>query len=263
MFLHSLTSPLEDIPSSLLDFRHIPPDGGRDTNESGQAQMLEIGLAEESDLDDVAALLVEVFSQDVILADKDFSELEKTMISGPLEMTNAYFRAVAYLEVLYTLRSRCGNRLRCGNLGISSDAVLIVIRNPAGEGAVVGVVELGLRKPDGTLPTNWPFPNPWRREEPTAQAQPYMCNLAVSEESRGQGHGKQLVRLCEHIAHNCWRYGRMYLHVDLGNPVASGLYKAMGYQSMEEYDAPMWMRQLLGLPTIRYQCKRFASSSCL
>lgn len=31
-----------------------------------------------------------------------------------------------------------------------------------GEGEVIAVVELTLRKPDGTLPTNWPFPVPWR-----------------------------------------------------------------------------------------------------
>ena len=31
-----------------------------------------------------------------------------------------------------------------------------------GGGDVIAVVELTLRKPDGTLPTNWPFRAPWR-----------------------------------------------------------------------------------------------------
>lgn len=53
------------------------------------------------------------------------------------------------------------------------------------------------------------------------------------------------------------RYERMYLHVDLNDPAATTLYGSMGYESMEQYDAPMWMRKLFGLPTIRYQVKNF------
>lgn len=49
----------------------------------------------------------------------------------------------------------------------------------------------------------------------------------------------------------------MYLHVDMGDPAATGLYSSMGYESIEKYDAPLWMRKLLGLPTIRYQVKHF------
>lgn len=53
------------------------------------------------------------------------------------------------------------------------------------------------------------------------------------------------------------RYERLYLHVDLDDPVAMGLYSSMGYESMEQYDAPLWVRRFLGLPTIRYQVKQF------
>ena len=53
------------------------------------------------------------------------------------------------------------------------------------------------------------------------------------------------------------RYKRMYLHVDLDDPAAMGLYSSMGYQSMEQYDTPVWIRRLLGMPTIRYQVKQF------
>lgn len=49
----------------------------------------------------------------------------------------------------------------------------------------------------------------------------------------------------------------MYLHVDMDDPAATGLYSSMRYESIEKYDAPLWMRKLLGLPTIRYQVKRF------
>lgn len=53
------------------------------------------------------------------------------------------------------------------------------------------------------------------------------------------------------------RYERMYLHVDIDDPASSGLYSSMGYESIEKYDAPLWMRKLLGWPTIRYQVKHF------
>lgn len=53
------------------------------------------------------------------------------------------------------------------------------------------------------------------------------------------------------------RYERMYLHVDIDDPASAGLYSSMGYQSLEKYDAPLWMRKLFGWPTIRYQVKPF------
>ncbi|CAM9726654.1 unnamed protein product [Discosporangium mesarthrocarpum] len=255
--LHLLKSPLEGIPSSFLVFRRSCDVGFRGEGSAGVEVELQLGLAEESDLADVAVLLEEVFPQDLILMQGDFSELETKILSAPIEMTNSYVRAVAYYEVLYSIKSRCGKRLSEGTLARSNDSVLLVLRDPSKGGRIVGVAELSLRKPDGKIPSNWPFPNPWRSEEPLAQVQPYMCNLAISEGNRGQGFGKQLVRLCECIARNRWGYGRMYLHVNLGDPVALGLYQSLGYKSIEEYDMPLWFRRLMGLPLIRYQCKCF------
>lgn len=41
-------------------------------------------------------------------------------------------------------------------------------------------------------------------QKPPEKWQPYMCNLAVAEKYRANGYGKQLVRLCEHVAKNHW-----------------------------------------------------------
>lgn len=41
-------------------------------------------------------------------------------------------------------------------------------------------------------------------QNPKAPWQPYMCNLAVDKTYQGRGFGKQLVRLCEHVAKNHW-----------------------------------------------------------
>lgn len=93
------------------------------------------------------------------------------------------------LQILYSLRSRCGNRLTRGDFDRSSDALVLAVRGPpstsgkssstpatqdgdadggvgggGGAGELVAVVELTIRKPDGSLPFNWPFPAPWRRE---------------------------------------------------------------------------------------------------
>lgn len=49
----------------------------------------------------------------------------------------------------------------------------------------------------------------------------------------------------------------MHLHVDLDDPAATGLYCSMGYKSMDQYDTPLWIRRLFGMPAIRYQVKQF------
>lgn len=55
-------------------------------------------------------------------------------------------------------------------------------------GEIIAVVELTLRKPDGSLPTNWPFPAPWR---PAVRGE--SCE-AVSERAAAiAGYGSSLV----------------------------------------------------------------------
>lgn len=41
-------------------------------------------------------------------------------------------------------------------------------------------------------------------QKPRVHWEPYMCNLCVDEKYRGQGFGRQLVRLCEFVAKNHW-----------------------------------------------------------
>ncbi|CAN0505094.1 unnamed protein product, partial [Ectocarpus sp. 12 AP-2014] len=72
-----------------------------------------------------------------------------------------------------------------------------------------------------------------------------MCNLAVAEKYRGNGYGKQLVRLCEGVAKKHWGCERMYLHVDAASPAATSLYSSMGYEIMEQFQPPSWVKKLL------------------
>ncbi|CAM9176858.1 unnamed protein product [Pylaiella littoralis] len=287
--LHPSGSGPEGVPSTLFKFqprstkqyRQKPSSGGGSGDGSAATTIesegsLHAGLIDESDLPQVSALLVRVFEQGVVLADGEFNGLESVLLGAPLEMTNNYMDAIAYNEIFYALKSRCGKRLARGDFDRSSDALVLAVRDRSSNtsssklaltaqdgdvadrgGEIVAVVELTIRQPDGKLPFNWPFPVPWRQAQPPEQWQPYMCNLAVADEYRRNGYGKQLVRLCEHVAKNHWGYEGMYLHVDINDPASAGLYSSMGYQSLEKYDAPLWMRKLLGLPTIRYQVKHF------
>lgn len=49
----------------------------------------------------------------------------------------------------------------------------------------------------------------------------------------------------------------MYLHVDADSPVAMDLYASLGYEIKEQFEAPMWIKEIFGLRNIRYQVKHF------
>ncbi|CBJ31964.1 conserved unknown protein [Ectocarpus siliculosus] len=186
---------------------------------------------------------------------------------------------MAYKKILRSIKSRCGKRLTRGDFALTSDALVLAVRDSrpngsaratsavpelggdgAGDGGggdagdIVAVVELCLRQPDGWLPINGPF-------VPMTGWEPYMCNLAVTEKYRGNGYGKQLVRLCEGVAKKHWGYERMYLHVDAASPAATSLYSSMGYEIMEQFQPPSWVKKLLGLRDILYQVKHFNAKS--
>ncbi len=78
------------------------------------------------------------------------------------------WRLCCHRQILFSFKSRCGNRLKRGDFDRSSDALVLGVRDRSsgggdGAGELVGVVELTIRQPDGSLPFNWPFPAPWRQ----------------------------------------------------------------------------------------------------
>lgn len=84
------------------------------------------------------------------------------------------------MQILRSIKSRCGSRLRCGDFALTSDALVLAVRDnnrpttsaeaaPAAkeedqelgsdgsensDGEIVAVVELCLRQPEGWLPFN-------------------------------------------------------------------------------------------------------------
>lgn len=57
------------------------------------------------------------------------------------------------------------------------------------------------------------------------------------------------------------RYERMYLHVDAASPAATSLYSSMGYEIMEQFQPPSWVKKLLGFRDILYQVKHLNAKS--
>ncbi|CAM9941676.1 unnamed protein product [Ectocarpus sp. 13 AM-2016] len=186
---------------------------------SANEEALHVRLVEESDLPDVSALLAEVFEPNILI---DPAELRSESSVERLEKANKYLKEMAYKKILRSIKSRCGKRLTRGDFALTSDALVLAVRDSrssgsaratsavpelggdgAGDGGggdagdVVAVVELCLRQPDGWFPINGPF-------VPMTGWEPYMCNLAVAEKYRGNGYGKQLVRLCEGVAKKHW-----------------------------------------------------------
>jgi len=86
--------------------------------------------------------------------------------------------------------------------------------------------------------------------------QPYLSNLCVDENFRGQKIGRGLVRCVENIAKTCWGYNRMYLHVDEENLAALNLYKSEGYRDVGHRWNPFWSG---GASDIGYYVKSLGS----
>jgi ribosomal protein S18 acetylase RimI-like enzyme len=59
----------------------------------------------------------------------------------------------------------------------------------------------------------------------------YIANLAVDDNYRSLGIGRQMVTQCESIARE-WGFGYIYLHVMAENPAANHLYKKMGFEQL-------------------------------
>ena len=233
------------IPSSLLEFK------------AGRAP-LAVGIAERQDCSRVAKLLVECFPPlELTISEDELFSWEAKALKGPVEFYNKYFKSVNEAEVRLGLRARGKGRWveeGSASLEASRDALILSVFDPQAEGALLAVVELYLRKPDPALPGNFPLrsllPLPVSEE-----CKPYLCNLAVVPELRGQGVGRQLTRLAEYVVRSQWGYDELYLHVDVDEPIALGLYRSMGYSPCDFPPTPEWIRTLLGIPDVQLQRK--------
>jgi ribosomal protein S18 acetylase RimI-like enzyme len=97
------------------------------------------------------------------------------------------------------------------------------------QGQCLGLVELSLQPPNGSVPPALPIPLPLKQllAWPN-QLQPYISNLLVSPACRRQGVARALVAACEEQAAK-WGYTEVWLHCDFDYEPAQKLYFSMGY----------------------------------
>ncbi|KAG5189686.1 hypothetical protein JKP88DRAFT_262060 [Tribonema minus] len=242
--LRGLTSVAKEakLPTSLLTF--------------GSERNLVLGLIEDRDVAQAAELLVNCFPFEVSLStEAGFKEWEVQVLRIPVGLMNAYLRGFSYYEILLGIKLRMGEQLLNPQIDASGSAMILGVADPS-TNQIIAVVELELRIPDGTLPGNWPLPRFIKGQSAESHSEPYLCNLAVSERWRGQGIGKQLVRLSEHIVRNCWAGSCLYLHVDPSNEIALQLYQSMGYRpAAPTHTLPPWLLSLLAVPQVTYFSK--------
>ena len=130
---------------------------------------------------------------------------------------------------------------------------MLVLKERAGAGKIVGVVELMQQPRDGKVPGDPRLPSvPWRPGATPSVA--YLSNLAVRKEWRGRGLGGTLVRACEGLAGR-WGFDEVYLHAATQQEQTLAMYASMHYEALPDFDQPWWILALSGREPTRYHRK--------
>lgn len=116
------------------------------------------------------------------------------------------------------------------------NVILLSTIGPNGEDTPIGMAEISLQPPDPAR-TSPPFVVPTNLKRifsfiyGAPDPCPYVSNVLIRDEYRGEGYGKVLMAACEGLAKS-WDYDSVYLHVDAdpssGGP-AQRLYSSLGY----------------------------------
>lgn len=229
----------------------------------------ELCVVEEDDLPDTSRFVVQSFGSEAIRMSSDMGSFEQFIMRPTVELLNGYSGVVAFAEVLAGLRSRIRIRL-AEQLGIQAPvldgldgdeqittaagtALVLVLAKKKQETnmnwliEIIGSVELRLQPCDAKIPFTLPWLDRTERRIATLLGhtknelqQPYLSNLCVAEEYRGQQIGRALVQCVEEIASNVWGYSRIYLHVDVDNTPAYRLYTSAGYKDVGKRWKPFW-----------------------
>jgi GNAT superfamily N-acetyltransferase len=87
------------------------------------------------------------------------------------------------------------------------------------DGKLIAFVDVSLQPATGTLDALKPTTLK-KREKSFGQLEPYLCNLLVDKDHRGQGLGKHLIKECEAVARNLG-HTTINLHVEASPPGAA------------------------------------------
>ncbi|CAM9439461.1 unnamed protein product [Phaeothamnion confervicola] len=125
-------------------------------------------------------------------------------------------------------------------------------------GDPLGLAEVSLQATNGQTAPPLPVPRIWKQILGFPHAlRPYISNVLVDPMVRRQGVAQNLMRACEEQA-RAWGHGEVYLHVELTNEAALGLYCGMGYERVR--DDPWWFT-VFNWPRLRYMRKSLAKEA--
>ena len=245
-------------------------------------------LLETKDLDDVSDLSLECFYEPkVILDTSGMVAMEKQIWNFFIDLNKRIDILETRFGNYYGFKSRLGNRLEQPTLNMEPNFNSIVIvatptsykkttiannnqnsnnnsksdnkndklgkhninSNSNYNDRIAGMVEICLEKSDQTLTA--PFRFPWSQK--SADLDPYLCNLSVSNPYRRQGLSTILCQICEEIVLKKWNKDVMYLHVETRNIPAQKLYVRLGYQICNKL--PLWQIKIAGLENVLYYAK--------
>jgi len=180
---------------------------------SGKSHFI-IRAAQKEDLHDLANIIADSFHS------------HKGLLS--------WFHSLSRIGIYEDLRNRLyssGSHYVCFVAMALSSVAGCLERAHASSDLLLGTVEMTLRDP---------YPLDLERSR-----YPYLSNLAVRDEYRGQGIAQQLLTACEQTAIT-WGFEDLYLHVLENNQRAKRVYFKLGYQ-LCQFD-PGWGFYLLGRP---------------
>ncbi|KAG7366560.1 acetyltransferase GNAT domain containing protein [Nitzschia inconspicua] len=231
----------------------------------------ELGIVEEQDLPQLCKFVVATFGADAISLSTNMNNLERMLLNPAAEFLNGYSNLVAFAEVYSGTRQRILDRIQHNNNilppsldGLSPqekitkaerDSLILILSRPNADASnqeldIIATIELRLQPCDAKIPFSIPWLDRVERRMGTmiglgadrgaSDLQPYLSNLCVSDKYRGQKIGRALVRCVENITRTCWKYNRIYLHVDEDNIAALKLYQSEGYRDVGHRWNPFW-----------------------
>lgn len=212
-----------------------------------------LGTLELGDIPDCVTLLLDGFYKDMLtLAMDDFSEEEMQKLRPVLSFLNSYFSQIAKQILTVETFTRAFPRLNQAGLGPGEPLTLVLQDRQSL--AVLGVVELSLQPADGKVPNDWRLPS-WLSSGD--EKLPYLANLVVRRDMRGNGLGSALVAAVEEVARR-WGFNEIYLHAAKKEKRVLSLYADLGYKPLPAYDPPRWSLWLSGREPLVYHRKSLA-----
>jgi len=218
---------------------------------------VQVGLAEEADLNECVDVLMEAFYKDAMtIAAAEFTAEEMERLAPPLTLLNGGLKRFTRFWLRQQCKGRCGEGLR--SLSVRRPAQgssLMICAHKPDTCQIVGVVEVSVEPRDGRVPGDVrPLHLPWSAPSHVA----YISNLAVDSSQRKRGVGSRLLRAAEAVSSG-WGFGEVYLHVALAEDRLLAFYQRQQYAPLPEMDAPPWVLAISGREATRYHVRKLDS----